>query len=344
MPIKRPDLSKVDPSILDYIESLESELERLQGLPSSGGNEDETPLQESSEPPTTIQVITATAGGFAKRTPRHLYSRQRRGGMGIFDLDIPDELAPTILAIADQGHTILLLTSLGRAFQIPLSTILEGPVRSRGASIVSKLKFAPEETLVALLPVQAQGYLAAVSQRGMVRMLRHHVFGDYMKPGMAIYDFKSFGALAAVCWSPGDCDLLIATREGRAIRFSDKLVPPQGCLGIRLTETDLPVAITPVYDDSGVFLLGADGRGTIRDMRGFNPNKAPGAGGKSAIANEEVIAAQVLGPNDDIFIISRLSKIIRFRAEEVPVKEGVVQGVNCMSFRADSAVAVVISK
>jgi len=340
MPIQRPELNNVNPAILSYIESLEAEIDRLLGKTSVDAEEVETIPPEM---PTTINIITATAEGFAKRTPRHHYSRQRRGGMGIFDLDVADDQAPSILALADQGQTLLLLTSLGRAFQIPLTAIPETPIRGKGVSITSKLNLADDEKLVTMLPIQAQGYLAAISLSGMVRLLRHHVFGEYMKPGMPIYDYRSFGPLAAACWSPGECDLFIATRQGRAIRFAEKLVPPQGCLGIRLTDNDLPVAIAPVYEDSGVFILGADGRGTIRDMRGFNPNKAPGAGGKYAIANDQLIAAAPVNPNDDIFIISRLSKIIRFRAEEVPMKEGVVQGVNCMSFRADSAAAIAIA-
>jgi DNA gyrase subunit A len=343
MTVQRPDLSSVDPSILQYIESLENELKLLRRNSPDEFPDVEAASPEPPEQPTTISVITATAQGNAKRTLRHLYTRQRRGGMGIYDLDDPDDKPPAILTLADVDQTLLLLTDQGRAFQLPMTSIPETPVRGRAASIIGRLNLAEDERLAAILPIQAQGYLAIISQRGMVRLLRHHVFGEYMKPGMAFYDMKSFGPLAAACWSPGECDLFIATRQGRAIRFAEKLVPPQGCLAIRLVEDDTPVAITAVYEDSGVFLLGADGRGTIRDMRGFNPNKAPGAGGKAAMASDNVISAAVVNTNEDIFIISHLSKIIRFRVEEVPVKEGVVQGVNCMAFRADTAVASTVA-
>jgi DNA gyrase subunit A len=174
----------------------------------------------------------------------------------------------------------------------------------------------------------------------MVRALRHHVFGEYMKPGIPLYDIKSFGPLASAVWTPGDGDLLIATQQGKAIRFSEKQVPPQGCLGIRLGPDDQAVAIAPVYEESEVFFLGADGHGTVRPMSGFARNKAPGSGGKNAMATGQLISAVNVDGADDAFIISRLGKIIRFRISEVPVKDGVVQGVLCMSFRADEAVAM----
>jgi DNA gyrase/topoisomerase IV subunit A len=74
-------------------------------------------------------------------------------------------------------------------------------------------------------------------------------------------------------------------------------------------------------------------------MAGFAPNKSLGGSGKIAIKNDQVVSAFSIEPNDDIFIISRLCKIIRFPADEVPPTEGVVQGVNCISLRADEVVA-----
>jgi DNA gyrase subunit A len=345
MAIVRPDLSQVDPDIKAYIESLEAEIARFRQVKKEPPASAEPPLSsiESDEPPTSINLITATASGYAKRTPRHFFSRQHRGGMGIFDLDTPGNEPPAILALADEDQSLLLISNFGRAFRMTLNLLAESPVRAKGESIVSKLNLSPDECLAAILPVQAQGYVATVSQSGMVRCLRHHVFGEYMKPGTPLYDVKSFGPLASACWTPGDGDLFIATRSGRGIRFSEKLVPPQGCLGIRLGDDDIAVAIAPAYDDSGIFLLAADGKGTIRSMNTFNPNKASGAGGKNAMATDHLVGAINVDNAEDIFIISKLSKLIRFPVADVPVKEGVVQGVNCMVFRADEAVAITAS-
>jgi DNA gyrase subunit A len=350
MDLQRPNLNQVDEPVRAYIEALEAEIARLQHKSARNRpveTDEELELEtisEPSEPPTTLNIITATSSGFAKRTSRHLYTRQRRGGMGVFDLDLPGEEPPAIVAIADESDHLLVITNLARAFRMPVSAISEGEVRERGQDITERFNLAEGETLAAILPDKAQGYVALVSKRGNVRMLRHHVFGEYMKPGTSLYDPKTFGPLAGACRTPGDGDLFIATRQGKAIRFSEKLVPPAGGLGIRLVGDDEAVAITPVYSDSGVFLIGADGKGTIRQMEGFSANKSPGAGGKIAFNTDRLTGASAVDVDDDIFVISRLSKIIRFPANQVPPKEGVVQGVICMSLRADETAAMVVSK
>lgn len=346
----RPNLNKLDPEVRAYIEHLEAQIEHLHDTSSPVDSPDRLRSQKlapesapPAEPPTTINLVTATTSGLAKRTPRHLYTLQRRGGMGIFDLEAPDEDPPALLTLADLDQTLLLVTDQARAFRLPVSAIPETPVRARGASILAKIDLYPGERLAAMLPEQAQGYLTLLSQSGLVRMLRHHVFGEYMRPGTSLYDAQKAGPLAGASWTPGDGDLFIATRSGRAIRFQERMISPQGTLGIRLSGDDVPIGITPVNADSRVFLLGADGLGTIRLMSGFAPNKAPGAGGKIALKNEHLVCALNVDDQMDIFIITKLSKLIRFKVAEIPPKEGVVQGVICLTLRADQPVAVALN-
>jgi DNA gyrase subunit A len=342
--IERPDLTHLQPEILAYIEYLEGELARLQSKETPPKSvEPEPPALIPSEPPTTVQLITLTAQGVVKRTSRHLYQRQRRSGMGVFDLDTPESDPPAVLVSADESQSLLLFTDQARAFRLPVSLFPSQPVRGRGESFALKLGLYPEERLVAALPDVAHGAVVLVSERGMVRHLRHHVFGEYMKPGTSMFNPRQFGRLVSVCRTPGNSDLFIATRRGKAIRFSEKLIPPQGGPGIRLEEGDTAVAIASVNDQSGVFLLDEDGDGTIRLMSAFNPNKSAGGGGKLAMHTDRLVAALTLEGIADIFIISRLSKIIRILAEEVPAKEGVVQGVHCISLRSDQVVSVALS-
>jgi DNA gyrase subunit A len=341
MSIERPDLTGADPQIVAYIEYLEAQ---VQGKRAAREQEPEISIPlEPSEPPTTLQLITITPTGIAKRTSRHLYTRQRRGGMGIFDLDTGEKEAPSILAVAEETQSLLLFTNLARVFRVPVSVIPSGEVRSRGQSITGKLRLEEGELLAAAIPDIAKGSIAMLGEKGAVRILRHHVFGEYMKPGTVMFDVRHFGPLVAACRTAGDAELFIATRQGRAIRFAEKIVPPQGGLGVRLEGDDQAVAVAGVYPDSRVFMLAADGRGAIRSMESFNPNKSAGGGGKFAMSTDSLAAAFAVEINDDIFAISRLSKIIRFMAAEVPVKDGVVQGVNCMSLRADEVACAVKS-
>lgn len=343
-PISRPDLNTLAPNVRAYIEYLEAQLEerrpRRSITISDAEEETELPPLISEEQPTPIQLFTITAKGIGKRTARHLYQRQRRGGMGIFDLDTPDETPPALLALADESHNLLIFTSQARTFRIPAGTICSGPVRNRGQQISEKLTLAADETIVAALPALATGDYMLVSSSGFVRYLRHHVFGEYMRPGTAMYDAHKYGPLAAVCHTTTPNDVLIVTQRGRAIRFAQKLIPVQGGPGIRGEADDPVVAIVGVEDESLVFLVDSAGRGTIRRMSSFAANKSPGGGGKNIMNSDELVGAALIGPESDIFLISHLSKIIRFAAAEVPIKEASVQGVNCMSLRADHVIAL----
>ena len=346
----RPDLTDVDPKIRAYVEYLES---LVKVKPISSGKDrfhtnmvsdtfvDQVEDQLPSELPTTLNIVTISKTGIAKRTARHLYSRQHRGGMGIFDLDVVSPDYPTILTCADETKNLILFSNTARAFRLSINKINSTPVRSKGEILLQRISLEPEESIVAVLPERASGYVAMASASGGVRCLRHHLFGEHMRPGTVMFQHKDFGPLVSACWTLGESDLFVATQNGLAIRFSEKLVPPQGDLGIRLSGDDTVVAITSVYQDSGVFLVGADGKGTVRLMSGFAPNKSMGGSGKLAIKCQKLVGATEIEENDDLFIITRQSKIIRFKADEVPGTEGVIQGVNCISMRVDKVTTVI---
>lgn len=336
--MERPDLSGVTPEVMAYIAALEAELDALRQEEAS---RDATAF-EPSEPPTTSTVITVSGGGVAKRTLRHLYARQRRGGMGVFDLDAPDGDFPAFLTVADAAAGLILLTNQGRAFRTTVADVAEREVRSRGESLIARLPMRPDERLALVTPDATGGgaFLILVTERGQVRRIARQYVGAALQPGTVLSDLRDGGAPAAACWSNGNDELFIVTRSGQAIRFGERLVPVRGCLGLRVEPGDRVAGVAATPADGGVFLLSQDGKGTVRLMSGFAANKAPGAGGKVAMKVDAIVGAVAVGPHTDIFAISRLGKIIRFGVHEVPPKEGVVQGVNCMNLRADECVAL----
>jgi len=351
--MQRPDLTNVDPRVIAYIEYLESIAgSRASSRSSRAAIYNSEPVELSperaaealpAEQENNAQIVTISRRGLAKRTLRHTYTRQHRGGMGVFGLDVDPTDEPAILANAGENQTLLIFTSRARAFRYALDNIPSTPVMGKGKLITERFSLEPDEKLVGALPVQATGYVAMVSENGRVRVLRHHLFGEHMRPGTELYKYGEYGPLAAVCWTPGDAHIFVVTQQGMGIRFAEKAISPQGDQGIKLAPGDRAVAITPVYDDSGVFILGADGRGTVRLMSGFSANKSPGGSGKIAFKSKKVVGAAVVEPNDDLFVISQLGKIIRFPVDEVPTTEGVVQGVNCMGLRGDEAVSILKS-
>ena len=355
MPVDRPDLSGLPLEVLNYIQSLEVELESLRAtnlehsvrgaaVPrehSQASHESDDEPGSPSEEPTPYNMITATAAGIIKRTSRHLYDRQRRGGMGVFDLDAPQGDPPAFLTVADVSQTLIVMTTLGRVFPLPVGQLSESPVHGRGEPVRKWAPLNPDEKIALLTPDMGAGYLTMVTRRGQVRRWRYNVFGRALQPGTILYEIRDGGAPAATCWSAADADLFIVTARGLAIRFAETQVAVRGSLGIRIDPGDEVVGVASVRADEGVFMLSADGKGTVRQMSGFALNKAPGSGGKQAMRADRLVGAALARPGDDIFALSGLGKIVRFAVNETPAKEGVVQGVNCMTLRNDECTAVV---
>lgn len=339
----RPDLSGLPDEVVAYIEALEAQVATRASRSARADSQAEVAF-EPDEEPTTVNVISITRGGLAKRTPRHLYPRQRRAGMGIFDIDSPEEDPPAFLLMADAASeaasALILLTNQGRAFRIAVADITETPVRARGQAIFGALPLRADERINVVSLDQGSGFFCIVTERGQVRKFAAQFVGRNMIAGAVLHDPKEGGAPVGACWSRGNDEIMIITREGKAIRFAERLVPVRGCLGMRVEKDDNILTIAAAPADGGVFLLGEDGKGTIRMLEGFAANKAPGSGGKTLIKSDSLVAAFAVQPEeDDLFIISRLGKIIRFRAAEIPAKEGVVQGVILMTLRADACVA-----
>jgi DNA gyrase subunit A len=344
MEIEKPDLSQVNPKVAAYIQYLEAEIEQLKIKRSSKRKSISAELPEPSEQPTSICLVTMSKNGSIKRTYRHQYNRQRRSGMGVFDLVTPEHDPPEFLTTVDEKEDLLMISDFGHGYRLQLSAIPPKQVREQGQDIEKFLKFQTGEKIRLILPAKDTGYLALVSERGYTRLLRHNYLSGKMRPGTPLFDAGRFGPVAAGCWTTGSDELFIATRNGKAIRFKEKMIHANGSLGIRLERDDNVVGITSIKPKSSVLLIGSDGKGTIREMAGFAANKAPGSGGKIAIKTDHLIGAMTITKNDDIFVVSRLSKIIRFKAIEIPPKTGVVQGVNCMSLRADQITAFTVSK
>ncbi|MDJ0753033.1 MAG: DNA gyrase C-terminal beta-propeller domain-containing protein [Ardenticatenaceae bacterium] len=331
--MERPDLTEVPPLIVQYISYLEEELSRI------GAKQNDEPTKVFHEPPSTINVITASNKGLVKRTPRHFYSRQKRGGMGVFDLDSPEGDAPDFVVVGDQEEEAVVISNFARVFRLPIATIQEAEVRAKGHPIRDLMAFHEKEYVAGVL-TGSDNYVAILTEKAFVITRNRH----YLKNGAILYDVHQTGAPVAVCWSNGQDHLFVSTQQGKAIRFGVKQVPNRGCLAIRRESGDELLSITAVSEDEGVLLVGADGKGTIRRMSGFRANKAPGAGGKTAMNCETLVGAMKVGEADDVFMISKLGKMIRFSAADIPAKEGVVQGVVCMQLRADEVAAVAVSE
>ncbi len=336
----RPDLSQVSPEVRAYIEHLEAQLARRSRASSPRAEE----VSELAERPTTAQVIVISRQGLVKRTPRHLYHRQRRGGLGAFDLECspPDE--PAHILVADRDQRLFLLSDRQRAFVLAVADLPERPARSaRGTPLADLIPLQDGESVAVALPLEEATYLYLLSREGWVRRVAGHQV-PRLAPG-ALLEIRPGHRPVAGCWGDGQGDLFVATAGGLAVRFQERKVPIQGgCLALRLAGTDRACGIAAVQETDMVLLMAADGRGTLRRMTGFRAHKSPGAQGKAAMKTQHLVGVQRAQPGQDVFVLSGLSKGIRFSVDEIPPKEGTVQGVQCMALRNDRVVAFTLSQ
>ncbi|MEZ4580261.1 MAG: hypothetical protein R3A10_01175 [Caldilineaceae bacterium] len=208
--------------VLAYIEALEARLDALESDDARAHNE-----REPSEPPTTQNVITISRQGGQAHA---ISTRQRRGGMGVFDLDCDDNDVPVP---AHGGCERRHGDRDERAFCLPIWRICaRGDVRLDGHALGLQLGLQGGSRLRWPSPT-ATTPISTASPSGQVRRFNAHYFGTSLRAGTILFDVREIGAPAASCWSSGGGDLFIATQQGKGIRFSERQVPVRGCLGLR---------------------------------------------------------------------------------------------------------------
>ncbi|MSP13913.1 MAG: hypothetical protein EXR62_13275 [Chloroflexi bacterium] len=297
-----------------------------------------------SAPPSKIMVITVSYDGLSKRTPVNHYGKQRRGGIGIYDLCTRDDDPVHMLVIADKDMDLLAFTNLGQAYRLPISQIPQAEVRGKGEDLNGMLSLSAGEVISALLPVPLEsgsGYVTIASQGGFVRHYRRAVLGPGMVQGTSLWDAKEVpGAPVAACLTNGNEHVLLATHQGMGIRFPESTIPLRGIQAIKLQENDRVAGLLPVKENSSVAVVTTDGQGARRMMAGFSANQAPGGQGKILIKSQAVAAIAEAEDGQELMCISKFSKIIHFDADEIPAKTAPVQGVAVMEIRGDEVVAM----
>lgn len=355
-------IEKASPPLRLYIRTLEQEnarlrqevlelrqvsTRRLRAEAARDAREETTPPALATiRYPDDVMVLAVTSRGLAKRTPLNDYSAQRRGGLGVFDIQSGRDDPVAQLLVARASASLLILSTRGRAFRIPVDTVPLADVRGRGGSLPERLMFTSDEAIGCLLALDDErderSNVLIVTSTGLVRAVHRTYVGPRLQPGTLLSDPKRGGAPVAMTLSSGSGDVVIALRSGLGYRFDERLIRREGTRGIQTSPDDTVVGIVGVSgDEDEVLLVTADGQGTRRQMAGFSANKTPGGQGKVLIKTEALVGMAQVAEDDEVLCISGFAKIIRFAAAEVPAKSGAVQGVNVLDTRGDSLVAAV---
>lgn len=300
-------------------------------------------------------VFTLTHLGYIKRQPAGVYRAQRRGGRGIAAQAVREEDFVETLFVASTHDYILFFTNKGRLHRKKGYHMPEAGRAAKGMNIINLLPLEPEEKVTAMIPVGEfdESFLIMVTKLGTVKRIRLDALNTARKAGIRALTIDEDDELIAVLKTDGTQNILLATREGRAICFNEDDVRPMGrdaagVRGIRLDAEDYVIGAETDREGDCLLTVTEDGYGKRTSLEEYLRGSAEGdtdepgerraqkRGGKGLInynitpKTGKVAAVKVVGDDDDIMLISDDGIIIRMAVSDINIYSRNTQGVILM--------------
>jgi len=292
-------------------------------------------------------VVSVTAAGFVKSVLSKAYRTQARGGRGVKGSKLKDEDVIEHVLYTSAHAYLLFFTNTGKVYRIRAHQIPRKDRTARGVMIQSVLPLEPDERVEAMIDTrdyETNRYLVMFTKSGMVKKSK---FADYDSRNQVLVaiNLKDDDEVVAVRQTKGESDLLMFTRNGQGIRFSEEDVrstgrASQGVIGIRLKGDDDEVVAAAVADEAeDVLLLSTGGYGKRTKMSNFRTQGRGGSGVKAMKLTKvrgHVAAARAVAETDEVVITSSDGIVIRQTAKSVSRQGRDTTGVRVMSL-ADGA-------
>ncbi len=285
-------------------------------------------------------VVTVSHGGYVKRNAVSEYRAQKRGGRGVTGAQVRDEDFVAKLFVASTHDHVLLFTSQGRAYSKKVYELPEGSRASRGKALVNVLDLRDGERVVEMLPLKSfeqAKYVLMATAAGVVKKTELQAFSSIRSSGIIALSIDAGDDLVAVRLTSGEDDVLLATRDGRALRFNESRVramgrTARGVRGVSLREGDKLIGCETFAQEAPVTLLTVCERGYgKRTPVSDYPQKGRGGLGvitiKTSERNGKVIGVRLVEGAEDLMIITNGGKIIRMSLKGVPTLGRNTQGV-----------------
>jgi len=300
-------------------------------------------------------VLVLTAGGYVKCTDPSEYRAQKRGGVGVIDLETKEEDFVTMLVSGSTHSNLLFFTNLGKVYQMKMYEIPEGRRATRGKSIMNYLPLQAEEKVNSILALpkdlaRAPSSLLLVTKKGTAKKMSAESFKDVRRSGIiAIRLDKDDQLVAALAAEAGD-EIMIATASGQSIRFKESDVRAMGrtaggVSGIKLSKNDEVVGVDAVKKSAaGYFLtMSANGFGKKTALKEYKVQRRGGSGIKTAkitAKTGKLIVAKVLsGQEQELIAMSKKGQVIRTALADVSSLGRQTQGVTIMRLRPGDNIA-----
>ena len=289
-------------------------------------------------------AITLTHLGYVKRVPADTYKAQRRGGKGIVGLTTRESDFVRDLIITSTHDYLMFFTDMGRVYKIKAYEIPEASRTAKGTPVINFLNLNSTERVTAMIPVRefnANECLVMVTKQGTIKKTPMSEFDTNRKTGLIAITLKEGDKLISVALANGDENVLVVTKQGKAIAFSEKDVRPMGrnAAGVRailLEKGDEVVSMElDIEQTRKMLVITENGFGKRTPLEEYRLQARGGKGvatydktkfGKTGL----LVGATLVSEDDEVMVINSNGVIIRIRADEVSTLGRTTQGVKIM--------------
>src|SRR5947209_13813022 len=303
-------------------------------------------------------VIAITRSNYIKRLPVTAYREQRRGGIGVMGMDLKDDDYIEHLFVASTHDYILFFTNVGKVYRLKVHELPLGSRQSKGRAIQNLLPFRQDEQVRAVIQTRDFGeakYLLFATKNGVVKKTELAAYNTSLKAdGIIAIKMREGDELVGVRHSSGDDDVLMVSRLGQAIRFSEQDVRPMGrdasgVQGMRLRADDEVISVAIAQDDADLLVVTENGYGKRTRLADY-PKKGRGGMGVKTVqlteARGHLAGARVVKDGYQVMLISTGGTVIRMPVDGIRRAGRSTQGVIVMRLRGDdervSALAPVV--
>ncbi len=306
-------------------------------------------------------VITMSHMGYIKRTPLAEYRTQHRGGVGVKGSATRDEDFIEHIYVASMHATMMFFTEKGRCYWLKVYDIPEGTRSSKGRAIQNLIQIEPDDKVRAYINCKRlndpeyvnDNFIIMCTKDGTIKKTKLEAYSRPRQNGVNAIVIREGDQLIDACLTSGSAEVMIAARDGKAIRFNESTVRPigrvgAGVRGISIEESDEVIGMICVEPDSkqDVRVLSENGYGKRTDLDEYRITNRGGKGVKTINVTEKtgrLVSIQAVSDDNDLMIINRSGLTIRTAVSQIRVAGRATQGVRIINLREGDAIASVMA-
>ena len=303
------------------------------------------------------QVLVYTSGGYVKRTDPAEFRTQKRGGVGVVDMNTKEEDFVTMSLTTSTHSDLLFFTDKGKAYQIKMYDLPEGKRATRGKSIMNFLQLVDGEKVTSILPMSKDVKaldglsLMMITKQGTVKKSSAESFKDVRRNGLIAIRLEEGDELLAALFVTGEDNVILTTQNGQSIRFNHTDVREMGrtaagVIGMKLDKDDHIVAADKIpqgVKGAELLVVTANGYGKKTKLSEYKTQKRGGSGIKTVKVTTKtgplMVARVVTAENEELLAVSKDSQVIRTEVSSIPTLGRDTQGVRVMKLREGDSVA-----